>query len=173
MFSPGQPSSLLTTELTSWPSSSPTSPQSEGKCSQAYLRLRSSTRVPDGRDRAFNEAQRGGEAGFVLALVAEAVRREVVRAHEQTDGHRRGYAAVKDEAQPLSLLLLCSRDRVQALVLVFTARNGAVCVASPDRRHRESSAAHAAPDICGAGGGRALEALFSRRYVTTGGCDKH
>lgn len=151
------PNSPQTPELTRGPSPSPR-PHSGGERAQAYLRLRSSRRVPDGRDGALNEGQRGGEAGFVLALVAEAVRREVLCAHEQTDGHRRRCAVVEDEAQPPALLLLCSRDRVQALVLAPTAHDRAVCVSSPDRRHGESSAAHATPDICG---GRARRGVFA------------
>lgn len=117
-----------------------------------------SCRVPDGRDRALNEAQRGGEAGCVLALAAQAVRCEVVRAHGQTDGRRRQCAVVMDEALPPSLLLVCSRDRVQALVLAFTAHNGAVCASSPDRRQRKQRRVSA--------WGRRRGAVFSRTGAT-------
>ena len=53
-----------------------------------------------------------GKVSFVLTLVTEAVRCEVVSTHIQVNTNRSRHIVTKYETQPPSLLLFCSRDRI-------------------------------------------------------------
>ena len=52
-----------------------------------------------------------GKASFVLTLVTEAVRCDVISTHKQTNTTCSQHVVVKNEMQLLSLLLFCSWDR--------------------------------------------------------------
>ena len=46
--------------------------------------------------------------------------------------------SLKNETQPLSLLLFCSWDRIQALMLIYTTNNRAIYMSSSERRRCET-----------------------------------
>ena len=56
------------------------------------------------------------QSSFALTLVTEAVQCEVLSTHIQTNKKCSWHAVVKNETQPLFLLLFCSWDRISALM---------------------------------------------------------
>ena len=78
-------------------------------------------------------AQCRSKASFALTLFTEAVQSEVVSTHIPTNRKHSRHVVVRNERQPLSLLLFCTWDRIKALMLIYTTNSRALCMSSSER----------------------------------------